>query len=283
MGRIISGLSDVADRYDYFILDIFGVIHNGIGLFPGTKRCLGELRAAGKQVCLLSNSPNRAARAIGHMGGMGLAREAYDHVVTSGEATHRALGGMQDGQRCWLIGTEPMKEVLDGHKLPLADGPEAADFVLNSVPGLHKVSREEFMDQLRKAADLGLPMICANPDLVVNIGPDQYECAGTFALEYEHMGGDVTYHGKPYAPIYEWCYELLGQPDKSRVCAVGDSFHTDITGANRFGIDVVWNIEGVHEEEVTCDLSGGISDDLIADVIESQDAQPTYVMKDFQW
>ena len=284
MGRIISGLSEIADRYDCFILDVFGVIHNGIDLFEGTAGCLQELKAAGKAVCLLSNSPRRAHIVGAQILGKGLPDEGlFQHVMTSGEATYQALQGMDIGQRCWFIGADIGQEVLDGHAFEQVRGPEEADFVLNSLIGQSGEDKAGIVEALRVAVDRGLPMICANPDLVVNIGAEQYECAGTFAALYEEMGGVVTYHGKPYAPVYEACYEFLGRPDKSRICAVGDAFHTDVAGANGFGIDVVWNIEGIHEEEVTCDLKGEISDELIEGMLNDKAEKPSYVMKGFGW
>ncbi len=286
MAQIISGLSDIADRYDHFILDIFGVIHDGIEPFAGTIECLSALQRAGKQVCLLSNSPNRATRAVWYMEQMGIPRSLYHHIVTSGEATHLSLKDFEAeyGRDCWLIGTEMMAEVFEGYDINIHDGPHQASFVLNSIPGTHKTSKESFLNNLRVAADRGLPMICANPDLVVNIGKEQYECAGTFAKYYEEeLGGAVVYHGKPHAPVYEQCYELLGRPDKSRICAVGDSFHTDITGANNFGIDSVFNIEGIHQEEAYCPVNGGVDNERIETMLKSQVQKPTYVMAGFQW
>ncbi len=284
MGRIIGGLSEIADRYDCFILDVFGVIHNGIDLFEGTAKCLQELKAAGKQVCLLSNSPRRAHVVGTQIIGKGLPDEGlFQHVMTSGEATYQVLQGMTGGQRCWFIGADIGQEVLSDHDFEQVRGPEETDFVLNSLIGQSGEDKAGIVQALRVAADRGVPMICANPDLVVNIGAVQYECAGTFAKLYEEMGGAVTYHGKPHAPVYEQCFEFLGRPDKSRICAVGDAFHTDVAGANGFGIDVIWNIEGIHEEEVSCDVSGVIDDGLIVEMLRSKAQKPTYVTKGFRW
>lgn len=285
MAHSISGMSEIIDQYDHFVLDIFGVIHDGIKPFAGTLTVLEELQKAGKQVCLLSNSPNRAARAVRHMEHMGIARSSYHHVVTSGEATHLAFRDQQDmfGRDCWLVGTDMMAEVFEGYDITLHSDPLQASFILNSIPGTHKTAKDTFMDNLKVAVDRDLPMICANPDMVVNIGSEQYECAGTFAQYYEDIGGRVVYHGKPHAPVYEQCYELMGSPEKSRVCAVGDSFHTDITGANRFGIDVVWNIEGIHESEVRCPVNGNVDNARVETMLSSQSQKPTYVMAGFQW
>ena len=283
MAKILESLSDIAHNYDHFILDIYGVIHNGIQLFPGTVKCLENLNAAGKQVCLLSNSPRRAAGAASQMERMGLPSELFHHIVTSGEETHLSLATYPYGKRCWFIGTDIMREVLEGLDITLVDDYKNADFILNSVPDTHPDSIQKFYDDLSGAAPLKLPMICANPDLVVNIGEHQYKCAGTFAQHYEDQGGPVIYHGKPYAPVYERCHTLLGSPDKSTICAIGDSFHTDITGANTFGISCVFNIEGIHEEELTCPVNRTITDSAIHTMIAKQNQSPTYVLKGFEW
>lgn len=282
---IIEGLSAVAVDYDYFILDIFGVIHDGIRPFPGTENALRELKSAGKEICLLSNTPMRAEGTLGQIEMMGLKRSYFDHIVTSGEATHAALSQLAPkfGKNCWFIGTDVMAGVLDGHGLTLVNEPEQADFIINSVPGTHRVSRESFIYKLSIAAKRKIPMICANPDLVVNIGTQQYECAGTFALEYEQMGGDVIYFGKPHTPVYERCHDLFGKPDKSKIIAVGDSIHTDVTGANRFGIASIFNLEGIHQEEVRCHSTGQVDNERLRLMLQSQIQQPTYVMAGFQW
>lgn len=281
----ITGISDIAARYDYFILDIFGVIHDGIRSFPGTENVLNQLQRADKKICLLSNTPMRAEGTLEQLELMGLKRSSFNHIVTSGEATHAALKDLKSefGKNCWFIGTDMMAGVLEGHDLTLVNGPENADFIINSVPGTHRVTRESFIHKLSIAAKRNVPMICANPDLVVNIGETQYECAGTFALEYEQMGGRVIYFGKPHLPVYERCHALFGKPGKSKIVAIGDSIHTDITGANRFGIDSVFNLEGIHQEEVRCRTSGQVDNHQVALMLKNQTQQPTYVMAGFQW
>lgn len=283
--KIIDGLSHIADRYDAFIFDIFGVIHDGLALFPGTVQCLEELKNANKFVCMLSNSPRRARGAADQMDYMGLPRALYDHIVTSGEASWRDLQSRPKGQACWYIGTGHGGELRrDSDHLNFVDGPEGADFIVNSIPGTEPSAVIRLMTQLEIAAERRLPMICANPDLVVNIGSEQFECAGTFAALYEEMGGEVIYHGKPHGPVYETCHELLGRPDKSRILAVGDSLHTDIAGANMFGIDSVFNLVGIHWEEVQMDhRPGKVDQDKILKMLETKPQKPDYAMAGFQW
>ena len=280
---LINGVHEIAERYDAFILDIFGVIHDGIRPFPGTIKCLQAMKEMGKATCLLSNSPRRVSGAVSQMEMMGISSSLFDHAVTSGEATYQALTNRDEalGNDCWFIGTGVVSEIMDGLDLNLVDGPEDASFILNSIPGTETSAVEILKQQLQTAADKGLPMICANPDLVVNIGSAQHECAGTFAKYYEELGGHVIYHGKPYEPVYEMCYELLEKPEKSKLCAIGDSFHTDITGANRFGIDSVMNLVGIHWDEIV--TNGDIDPRKMHAMLSAQSTHPTYMMSGFDW
>ena len=280
MSTYIENLNQIADNYDHFILDIFGVLHDGIRPFPDAVATLRALKKAGKQTCLLSNSPRLADGAAGQMETMGITRDLYDHILTSGEATHYALKERPDafhqscGDQCWFIGNHIVAEVFTGLEIDLLDSPKGASFILNSIPGTAPPQRAAFIDNLKTALDNDLPMICSNPDLVVHIGDDLYECAGTFAKIYEDMGGNVLYHGKPYAPVYERCHALLDNPEKSRICAIGDSLHTDIAGANDFGIDGILNLAGIHREELTPEALENLND---------QPHQPCYVVNGFVW
>ena len=280
---MLSGMRQIADEYDAFILDIFGVLHDGIQAFPGTVECLEQMRDAGKQVCLLSNSPRRTEGAAAQMEMMGIGRDLYDHIVTSGEATYQALKNRDasTGDDCWFIGNDYGSEITEGMGLRVLNGPEDARFILNSIPGTEARIVELLRQQLELAASRNLPMICANPDLVVNIGSVQYECAGTFAAYYEELGGEVIYHGKPHAPVYEMCYAVLGQPDKSKICAVGDSFHTDIRGANNFGIDSVMNLVGIHWDEILSD--GRIDPQKMRDMLDRAETHPRAMIAGFEW
>lgn len=283
---MIQKLSAIAPSFDHFIIDIFGVIHDGIRPFPHTIETLKALKAAGKQICLLSNSPRRTERVVRHMEEIGVPRSLYDHIVTSGEATYQALNLREDdfhrscGDICWFIGKSFIEDI-EALNLRFVHRPEEASFILNSIPGTGESAVEILKRQLETAASRDIPMICANPDLVVNIGAEQFECAGTFALLYEQIGGRVVYHGKPHEPVYERCHALLGHPDKARIAAIGDSLHTDIAGANRFGIAGIWNLEGIHWEELN--LNGEADPLRLEKLLQSQPHKPDYVMKGFAW
>lgn len=277
MTKFIQNIGSLCETYDHFIIDIFGVIHDGIKPFPETIRTLQALKMSGKKLCLLSNSPRRAHNAAAQMQDMGIDRALYDHIVTSGESTHDALIGENHefGHDCWFIGKYVVEEIVEGiPDMRLHNGPEKASFILNAIPGTSPPEVADFKDKLKIALDKDLPMICANPDLVVHVGDTLYECAGTFAAMYADMGGRVIYHGKPHAPVYGRCYELLGKPDKSSICAIGDSLHTDIAGANNFGIDSILNLAGIHREELTPET-------LIS--LDEQPHKPTYAVNGFVW
>jgi HAD superfamily hydrolase (TIGR01459 family) len=208
---------------------------------------------------------------------MGLSRDLYAHIVTSGESTHTDLASNNHnyGRDCWFIGKYVVEEIVKGlDGMHLHNGPENASFILNAIPGTSPPEVAEFKANLQIALDKDLPMICANPDLVVHVGNTLYECAGTFAAMYEDMGGRVIYHGKPHAPVYERCNELLGKPDKKEICAIGDSLHTDIAGANNFGVNSVLNLDGIHREELDADTLLKLKD---------QPHKPTYAMHGFVW
>ena len=249
---ILPGFAPVADNYDGFILDLWGLIHDGHTAYPGAADTLRRLQAMGKQVVMLSNSPRRASGLIAMMQGMGIGRDHYTEVMSSGEAVHGELLHRTDpwfaglGKRCLVIGVDRDRQLLEGLDLIRADSPEEADFILNSGPDGPEATLEQFEPMLDRAAALKLPMICANPDLIVMVEGRQVLCAGALAAFYERQGGDVRYRGKPDPAIYQTCFSLLGIADKSRIIAVGDAFHTDMAGARNAGIDGVFCSGGIH-------------------------------------
>lgn len=276
--RIISGLHEIADRYDAYLLDVFGVLHDGLKPFPDTINCLEQLKKNGKKTCLLSNQPRRAESAIRFNESVGILRSLYNEALTSGEGTWLALDAYK-GKRCWYIGTDFTDTLLEGHDFTITKHPDDADFILNAVPGTESVEATALIEKLDRAAQKKLPMVCANPDLIVHIGDVKGKCAGSYAQYYETKGGPVAYYGKPHRPIYDMAWQMLGQPDKSRMIMIGDSLHTDIQGANGFGIHSILNLSGIHGEEM------GIkpSIDKVKRVIDSQPHRPDYVLYGFEW
>ncbi|MFQ5784462.1 MAG: TIGR01459 family HAD-type hydrolase [Alphaproteobacteria bacterium] len=244
---LVSGVAPLADAYDGFILDLWGVVHDGAAPYPGVLDCLRRLRAAGKRIVLLSNAPRLAPRAAAVLRRMGLDDALYDRLVTSGDATRAAFESLDDpwyaalGRRYLFLGKPADADLLDGLGYAAVDDLAAADFLLDT--GLAeradggKGEVDDYRDVLRRAAARGLPMVCANPDLAAIRAGASEACAGALAAAYAALGGAVGYRGKPYPEVYELCFAALDGVARDRVLAVGDSLATDIAGAGAVGLD----------------------------------------------
>jgi HAD superfamily hydrolase (TIGR01459 family) len=253
----LDGFAPLAARYDGFILDLWGVIHDGISPYPGAVECLRRLREAGKPVVLLSNAPRRAQAAADAMRqAMGIGAELYTGIVTSGEVTHRLLRDRDTpdvaalGRRMYHLGPERDRNVFAGIDVEPVARPDLADFLLNTGPDDHRspTSVAPYEAELQASLAAGLTMLCANPDLEIIRGGERLICAGALALHYEALGGRVLWVGKPDPSVYRPALELLGLP-RERVLAVGDSLRTDIAGARAACVDSCWVLGGIHAEE----------------------------------
>jgi len=285
----LPGFASLAERYDGFILDLWGVIHDGVNAFPHAVDCLTKLRALGRRTLLLSNvpRPNDAAQTM--MRGMGIADDLYTDILTSGEAVRRALQRPPDlwwaelGQRVFHLGPERDRGVMEGLPLTQVARPSDANFVLNTGPDDHRNPTEitEFEEVLQDCARHHLPMICANPDLQVIRGGIRVLCAGSLALRYQELGGNVRSIGKPDAAIYQPVLERLGLP-VGRVLAVGDALYTDIAGAAGVDIAACWVLGGIHGEAL---LDGTGSYDLARAraLADTEGVAPIATVPRFAW
>lgn len=287
----LDRFAPLAERYDGFVLDLWGVIHDGVQPYPGAVATLEGLRRAGKRSVLLSNAPRRSGAAQAAMRAMGIADELYDGILTSGEAVHLALRDRSDpwfaalGRRFVHIGPERDRNVFDTLDLDEVQAPEEAEFVLSTGPDDHKPGQtvEDFVPLLQRSRATNLPMICANPDLEVIRGGVRVICAGALAQKYAAMGGDVRSLGKPDPAIYPTAFDMLGIADRRRILAVGDALRTDIAGATAAGIDGAWVIGGIHAEEL-----GAVNGTLPpAEVLEraaaAQRLKPVAALPAFVW
>lgn len=251
----ITGLAAVAGRYDGFILDLWGVIHDGVAAYPGVAETLGELRRAGKRTIMLSNAPRRAAALVEQLTRLGIGRDLYDEVLSSGEAVHLELERRTDpvfaalGANLYHLGPERDRNVYESLPYRSVDL-DSADFVLNTGPVELTETVADYQAVLDRALARRLPMVCANPDHVVIRQGKRITCAGAIADRYADMGGLVVSRGKPDPAIYAVALETLGIADRSRVCAVGDALHTDIRGARAGGVDAVLVTGGIHADEL---------------------------------
>jgi HAD superfamily hydrolase (TIGR01459 family) len=219
---VVGGIEEIADRYDGFILDVWGVLHNGVEPYPRVVDTLSRLKRAGKRLCVLSNAPVQAETVAGRIETIGIPRDAYHHIMTSGEEVWQHLKHRPDafykslGRKVLHIGPERDKGMLDGLDLVPVAAAADADFVLNTGPGEPADTVATYQPLLDAAAARKLPMVCANPDLTVMRGPEVLICAGSLAQAYEAQGGTVRWHGKPFPGVYRTCMALLGLSDRSR-------------------------------------------------------------------
>jgi HAD superfamily hydrolase (TIGR01459 family) len=287
--QIIGGLRELAPHYDGFILDLWGVIHDGVAPMPGAVDCLRSLVEGDKQIILLSNAPRRADDVIRRITSIGVPIGLYHHVMSSGEEAWQHLRRRDDpfyaalGRRCLHIGSERDIEIREGLDLEFVDTAEEAEFVLNTGPAGWDDRLEDYEPFLQLALDRNLPMICANPDIVVMHGSRLALCAGALAKWYDEAGGRVRWHGKPFRSVYDTCVRLLGIDDCSRILAVGDSLRTDIAGAAGARIDSLLIADGIHAEEFG--TVGDRAPDLerIEAILRAGAYNPVGVARRFTW
>lgn len=281
--RTLRGLAEVSGIYDGFILDLWGVVHDGIKPFPRTVETLTKLKQANRIVWMLSNAPRRAHFVISRLTSMGIGPHLYDGIMTSGEATWLALQGKylkQWGRKCFHLGpAEKDGSLYEGLDIELVQDPAQADFVLAS--GVHDFDdpAEKYLPVLEACHKKRLPMLCANPDRIVHVEEKLVVCAGAFADMYIAMGGEVAYLGKPHSTVYRLCLEGMGV---KRVLAIGDGMQTDIEGASGAGLDSVLITSGIHREAFP-GTTGEKDPDKAWTFLQSYPCRPTYLMSELLW
>jgi HAD superfamily hydrolase (TIGR01459 family) len=259
MTRIIDSLADIAGDYDALFCDLWGCVHNGIAALPEAVAALKGFRAGGGRVVLLTNAPRPWREVAAQIDRLGVPRDAWDAIATSGDSARLAMYDGAVGRRVYFIGEErdlgffdPM-HLAEGaptiHRVPLT---EAEGIVCTGPFDPHadpEVNRPDFLYAKTK----GLKLLCANPDIVVDRGDSREWCAGALAALYTEMGGESLYFGKPHPPVYDLARRRLAEhgapvPD-SRVLAVGDGIRTDIQGALGEDIDSLFVTGGLAARE----------------------------------
>jgi HAD superfamily hydrolase (TIGR01459 family) len=255
-------IAELIENYDGLIVDLWGVVHDGIKPYPGVVDCLSRLREAGRRVVFLSNAPRRAAAVGRGLAAMGIGPGLYDGIMSSGEAVFAGLRDRTDefaalGTRLFHLGPARDRDVFDTLPLAPVDTPASADFLLNTGPDdyLGPDDPTIYEPVLGECLAAGLPMICANPDLEVIRDGKRIICAGILAQWYAARGGVVIMRGKPDKAIYAPTLALLGTA-RERTLAVGDSLRTDMAGAKAAGIDACWVLSGVDVSEADAQAAG---------------------------
>lgn len=250
--RVIDSLDALRGAYDAAFCDVWGVVHNGRAVFPPALAALQRLRAQGGVVILLTNVPKPNDPIPGQLDRLGAPRDAWDAIVTSGDAIRLELAKRAPGPM-HKIGPPHDASLWAGLGLAFADLETAAFIGISGLNHDDRETPEDYSALLARARARDLALICANPDIVVRVGERLVWCAGAIARDYAALGGRVVMAGKPHAPIYDLAFaklaETLRRPiDRQRVLCIGDGVGTDVKGANAQGLDVVFIASGMHGE-----------------------------------
>lgn len=290
--RFVRGLSELAANYDVILCDVWGVVHNGVAHFAKAVEALQRFRAKGGRVVLITNAPRPNAKIIAMLDRLAVPRDAYDGVVSSGDVTV-ALIHARGAKPVAYIGPDFDQSVfidaerLAGHAIPRASHEEAAYVVCTGLIDARYEKPADYQARFEQMTARKLDFICANPDIVVEVGETLFYCAGALAELYASMGGAVIQAGKPYAPIYERALAIAGagrtQPiDRSQVLAIGDGINTDIKGGANAKIDTLFITSGIHRQ----DLHGktqAIDLAALEALCEANGVRPTAVLSELMW
>lgn len=235
-------LDSLPTRYTAILCDIWGVVHDGVSLYPGAADRLAAWRGEGRTIVLLTNAPRSADAVEGQLARLGLPRDCWDAICTSGEAGIAGLLALD--QPVGFIGTLADRDNLESRGIFIADE-GFSHLAVTGIDGIRPTA-EEYRDELEAYGARGVTMHCLNPDKLVIRGGIPEACAGAIADVYEAMGGTVEYYGKPHDHIYDHALALAGNPDRANVVALGDGLPTDVLGAARNGIDCIFIQGGIH-------------------------------------
>ena len=260
------GLGQLAGNYDVILSDVWGVLHNGIAAWPEAVDALRRFRAGGGTVVLITNSPRPSAPLVGLLDSVGVARDCYDALVSSGDATRAMLRAYQ-GRKVHEVGPEDERHLYDGLGLIFSSADEAEAVVVTDLDDITHTP-EMYLGRAKLWRARHLPLIVANPDRVVEHGDQLVYCGGALADLYAELGGEVRMAGKPFAPIYEEALRLAraahkGEIGQGRILAIGDSVRTDATGAANQKLDFLFITGSIHAGELE-DAEKGAVEKLVA-------------------
>ncbi|QEN89865.1 TIGR01459 family HAD-type hydrolase [Labrys sp. KNU-23] len=285
--RLIHGFREIASAYDLIFCDIWGVIHNGHRVFDGVADALIAYRRQGGTAVLVSNAPRPAQSVVPQLDRLGLPRECWDAIVTSGDVTRAQIAAVA-ARKLFHLGPDRDRPLYDGLGIRFADTPEAGEVVV--CTGLFDDTTETpetYGDMLAGFKARDVPMICANPDLIVDRGGTIIYCAGALAEAYRAIGGEVAICGKPYQPIYDAAFETAAslrgkQTSSARTLAIGDSVRTDLAGAAAIGCGALFISGGIHALEAGHE-GDGVDPEALAAFLADKGVIPDAVMPRLIW
>jgi HAD superfamily hydrolase (TIGR01459 family) len=283
--NLIQSIKEISNRYNYFIFDVWGVVHDGSQAYEGAIEAIEFLRNSGKKICFLSNAPRRADKVAKMLEKFGVTPNLYDFVMSSGEASFLDLQKNQEngfsnfGHNYLYIGPQKDIDLLDGLNYHKVEEAKNADFVITTGFDDENSTLEEKMPQALDAKKYNLPMICANPDMIV-VKQDGRKmiCAGALAKEYENLGGKVIYYGKPFDSVYKTVCEIFNHPNNAEILMVGDGIETDIKGAINFKIDSLLVTGGILSSIFKTNYTQNVELEKLKDFCNQHQIFPNFVI-----
>jgi HAD superfamily hydrolase (TIGR01459 family) len=277
---IQSSISAAAPDSLAWLVDIWGVLHNGARAFPAACEACRTFRGKGGIVVLISNAPRPFTAVVPHLTSLGVPADTYDTGVTSGDVTRGLLEAWR-GRRVLHIGPERDLGIFTGLDVTLAPAERAEAVVCSGFYDDTKETPADYADLFEGLLARRLPMICANPDIKVERGGELVWCAGALAADYQAKGGEVVYAGKPYLPIYQRALGIIdalaGRPvNKDGVLAIGDGLETDLRGAHAAGLPSVFIASAIH-------APGGLSADVLRDLFAARPFAPVAALPALAW
>jgi len=269
--KIINGLGEIYQKYDAFFIDLWGVMHNGIELYPKAIEVLENLNKANKRFVFMSNAPRPSKNVENFLLNLKMEKNLVKNIFTSGEAALRSLQKKIYGENFFHLGPTRDNSLFEGFE-ENKKNLESADFILcTGFLDNHEDSLDYYRSLLKKYTNLN--MICTNPDLAVHRGHKQEYCAGTIAEIFKELGGKVIYFGKPYPEIYSFCTKK-----NETVLVIGDNIHTDIKGANNMNFDSLFITDGIHKNDFL-----NLQRQKYDNILEEYGAKTNYYLKKLIW
>jgi HAD superfamily hydrolase (TIGR01459 family) len=284
MVRIIGALAEVAGQYDTLFCDLWGCVHDGTRAYPAAVAALQDFRQAGGRVVLMTNAPRPEGSVARQINRLGVPRDSWDVIVTSGDAAQAGMMMGAVGRQVWHLGpdkdesffSDVPKDVAALGSVERVDFKQAEGIVCTGLFDDLNEGPEDYRARLLAAKTREMKLLCANPDIVVDYGNTRIFCAGAIAALYEDMGGESLYFGKPHPPIYDLARRKLAAlgHDPREVLAIGDGIDTDIAGGQAEGIDTMFITGGLAAEAFGPDVENPDSTRLDA-WLATQTPRPT--------
>lgn len=278
MAQRIENFAEITSRYDAVFCDVWGVLHNGVSPFPKAAAALQAAREAGLTVVLITNSPRIAPLVVDQLRNIGIQDEAYDRIVTSGDVTRGLIA--EGPKKVFLLGPDRDIAIIEGIGVTRVSAEEADCVVCTGFFDDETETPEDYTDMLKAFQARDVPMICANPDLIVERGHKMIPCAGAMAAYFDQLGGKTRIAGKPHKPIYDAVLsvarEMRGDLKMDRILAIGDGMPTDVRGALDYGLDLLYISGGIHAKEYT--LNGETDEAILHAYLEREKAAPKWWM-----